>query len=63
MTEEDPLVTSKRDAAIREARRLYPTMSPVLAGWVWDYVESVGEPEMEKRVREGYYEKSVEREA
>ena len=63
MTEEDPLVTSKRDAAIREARRLYPTMSPVLAAWVWDSVESVGEAEMKKRIREGYYEKSVEKEA
>ena len=63
MTEEDPLVTSKRDAAIREARRLYPTMSPVLAGWVWDYVESIGHEEMERRIRQGYYEKSVEKEA
>jgi len=60
---EDPLVTAKRDAAVREARRLYPDISPVLAGWVWDYVQSVGEEAMEKRIREGYYEKSVEKEA
>ena len=58
---DDPLVAAKRDAAIHEARRLYPDISPVLAGWVWDYVQSVGEEEMERRIREGWYEKSLEK--
>lgn len=52
----DPLQESKRDTAIMQARRLYPNISPVMAGWVYDYVESVGEEEMEKRIREGCFE-------
>ena len=54
----DPLTTSRRDAAIREALRLYPTVSPVLAGWVFDHVEAIGEEEMSKRIIAGYYEKN-----
>ena len=47
---------SKRDAAIREALLRYPTMSPVLAGWVFDYIESIGEKEFIDRVNNGDFE-------
>ena len=52
----DPLTQAKRDAAVREARRLYPEVNPVLAGWVFDYIESIGEEEFERRIKEGYYD-------
>ena len=54
---DDPLVKSRREAAIREALRLYPEINPTLAGWVFDYVESVGEEEMQNRIRTGWYDK------
>ena len=57
----DPLQKSKREAAIREANRLYPEVNPVLAGWVFDYIESIGEKEFERRIREGYYERPKEK--
>ena len=46
----------KREVAMREAKRLYPEIHPVLAGWVYDYVTEIGEAEMEKRIKEGFYE-------
>ena len=57
----DPLQKSKREVAIREANRLYPEVNPVLAGWVFDYIESIGEKEFERRIREGYYERPKEK--
>ena len=50
----DPLTKSRRDAAVTEALRLYPSVSPILAGWVYDHVEAIGEEEMKKRIRAGY---------
>ena len=52
---DDPLVKSRREAAIREARRLYPEINPTLAGWVFDYCETVGEEEMQNRIKTGWY--------
>ena len=57
----DPLQKSKREVAIREANRLYPEINPVLAGWVFDYIESIGEKEFERRIKEGYYERPKEK--
>ena len=57
----DPLIHSKREQAILEARRLYPEISPVLAGWVFDYVHQVGEEEILSRGTEGYYEQKQEK--
>ena len=57
----DPLTQSKRSHAILEARRLYPEMSSVLAGWVFDYVHQVGEEEILNRGEEGYYEQKQEK--
>ena len=39
---DDPLVKSRREAAIREALRLHPEINPTLAGWVFDYVKASG---------------------
>ena len=52
----DALYESERLTAIKEAKRLYPDMSPVLAGWVFDYVRSIGEEEFERRIKNGYYD-------
>tara|TARA_Y100000385_G_C12554816_1_gene409525 strand:+ start:173 stop:361 length:189 start_codon:yes stop_codon:yes gene_type:complete len=57
----DPISESKRTAAISEARRLYPQMSPVLAGWVYDYIENMGEEEFLRRAKEGFYETKSEK--
>ena len=57
----DPLTEAKRKTAIREAQRLYPDVHPVLAGWVFDYIESIGEEEFERRVKAGYYEQTKEK--
>ena len=57
----DQLTQSKRSHAIFEARRLYPDMSPVLAGWVWDYVQEVGEEEFLRRTKAGFYESKQEK--
>ena len=52
----DPLKMSQRKVAIREAARLYPDVDPVLAGWVFDYIQQIGEEEFERRIKNGYYE-------
>ena len=57
----EPLIQSKREQAILEALRLYPEISPVLAGWVFDYVHQVGEEEILSRGTEGYYEQKQEK--
>ena len=57
----DQLTQSKRSHAIFEARRLFPDMSPVLAGWVWDYVQEVGEEEFLRRTKAGFYETKPEK--
>tara|TARA_B110000046_G_scaffold22725_1_gene21427 strand:+ start:274 stop:396 length:123 start_codon:yes stop_codon:yes gene_type:complete len=36
-------------------------MSPVLAGWVWDYVQEVGEEEFLRRTKAGFYETKPEK--
>ena len=51
----------KKEVAIREALRLFPNVSPVMAGWVYDYVESIGEAEMERRIESKYYEQPEEK--
>ena len=53
----------KREVAIREALRIFPNVSPVMAGWVWDYVQSIGEEEMERRIESKYYEQEEKCEA
>ena len=55
--DDDMLLQSRRETAIREARRLYPEINPVLAGWCFDYVESIGEKEMLERIRTGWYDR------
>ena len=50
----------KRDLALREAKRLYPEINSVLAEWVYDYVQAIGEEEMTKRVEEGFYDAKPE---
>ena len=57
----DQLTQSKRSHAILEALRLYPEISPVLAGWVFDYVHQVGEEEILSRGKEGFYESKQEK--
>jgi hypothetical protein len=57
----DPLTKSEREKAILEARRLYPEMSPVLAGWVFDFVNEMGEEECLRRIKEGFYETKQEK--
>ena len=57
----EPLIQSKREQAILEALRLYPEISPVLAGWVLDYVHEIGEDEMLRRAKEGFYENKAEK--
>ena len=57
----DPLQQAKRDGAIREAKMLYPEINPVLAGWIFDYIELIGQEEFEKRVREGFYDQPKEK--
>jgi hypothetical protein len=57
----DPLTLSKREQSILEARRLYPEMSPVLAGWVFDFVNEMGEEECLRRIKEGFYETKQEK--
>ena len=52
----DGLYESERQIAIKEAKRLYPDISPVMAGWVFDYVKSVGEEEFDRRIKDGYYD-------
>ena len=51
----------KKEVAIREALRIFPNVSPVMAGWVYDYVESIGEAEMERRIESKYYEQPEEK--
>ena len=57
----DLIQQAKREAAVKEAQRLYPDVHPVLAGWVFDYIESIGEDEFEKRVRDGFYEQPLKK--
>ena len=52
----DGLYESERQIAIKEAMRLYPDISPMMAGWVFDYVKSVGEEEFDRRIKDGYYD-------
>ena len=57
----DPLKQAKRELAIREAARLYPDINPVLAGWVFDYIQSIGEEEFERRLKIGFYDEPKEK--
>ena len=57
----DPLQQAKRELAIREAGRLYPEINPVLAGWVFDYIESIGQEEFERRLKIGFYDQPKEK--
>ena len=52
----DGLYESERQIAIKEAKRLYPDISPLMAGWVFDYVKSVGEEEFDRRIKDGFYD-------
>ena len=52
----DGLYESERQIAIKEAMRLYPDISPMMAGWVFDYVKSVGEEEFDRRIKDGFYD-------
>ena len=54
--EMDGLYESERQTAIKEARRLYPDFSPVLAGWVFDYIRTIGQEEFDRRIKEGHYD-------
>ena len=51
----DGLYESERQTAIKEAKRLYPDVSPVMAGWVFDYIRSIGQEEFDRRIKDGYY--------
>jgi len=57
----DLILQARREAAVKEAQRIYPNVHPVLASWVFDYIESIGEQEFERRVREGFYEQTKEK--
>ena len=56
LLEMDGLYESERQIAIKEAKRLYPDTSPVLAGWVFDYIRTIGQEEFDRRIKSGHYD-------
>ena len=57
----DPVTEARREAAVREAQRLYPNISPVLAGMVFDYIEEEGEANVLEKARAGFYDRKPEK--
>ena len=53
----DDLQKSKRELAIKQNKLLFPEIHPVLIGWVYDYINDVGEDEFEKRIKNGHWDK------
>tara|TARA_R110002153_G_scaffold265085_1_gene427423 strand:- start:111 stop:308 length:198 start_codon:yes stop_codon:yes gene_type:complete len=56
----DDLQKTKRELAIKQHQILCPDVHPVLIGWVFDYIQEIGEEEFEKRIKLGYWDKKVD---
>lgn len=56
----DDLQKTKRELSIKQHQILCPDLHPVLIGWVFDYIQEIGEEEFEKRIKLGYWDIKVD---